>query len=79
MKREILLRRHDLILMPLKIFILEIWKENFEKKNLEKGNPNLEITMLFRSCEPMDVIIITQGNQGHPLPRNPRDLTQGII
>jgi hypothetical protein len=31
MKREIILRRHDLILMPLKLFILEIWKENFEK------------------------------------------------
>jgi hypothetical protein len=31
MGREILLRRHDLILMPLKLFILEIWKENFEK------------------------------------------------
>jgi hypothetical protein len=31
MKREILLRRHDLILMPLKLFILEIWKENLEK------------------------------------------------
>jgi hypothetical protein len=30
MEREILLRRHDLILMPLKLFILEIW-ENFEK------------------------------------------------
>jgi hypothetical protein len=31
MEGEILLRRHDLILMPLKLFILEIWKENFEK------------------------------------------------
>jgi hypothetical protein len=29
--------------------ILEIWKENFEKKNLKKGNPNLGKTMLFRS------------------------------
>jgi hypothetical protein len=62
MKREILLRRHDLILMPLKIFILEIWKENFEKKILEKGNPNLGITMLFRSHKPVDVIIITREN-----------------
>jgi hypothetical protein len=59
MKREILLRRHDLILMPLKLFILEIWKENFEKKMLERGNPNLWITTLFRSCKPVDVIIIT--------------------
>ncbi len=64
MEREILLRRHDLILMPIKLFILEIWKENFEKKILEKGNPNLGITMLFRSRKPVDVIIITQGNPG---------------
>jgi hypothetical protein len=34
MKREIILRRHDLILMPLKLFILEISKENFEKKEI---------------------------------------------
>jgi hypothetical protein len=34
-------------LLPL---ILEIWKENLEKKILEKGNPNLGITTLFRSC-----------------------------
>jgi hypothetical protein len=33
-------------LLPL---ILEIWKENLEKKILEKGNPNLWITTLFRS------------------------------
>jgi hypothetical protein len=33
-------------LLPL---ILEIWKENFEKEILEKGNPNLGITILFRS------------------------------
>jgi hypothetical protein len=32
-------------LLPL---ILEIWKEKFEKEILEKGNPNLGITMLFR-------------------------------
>jgi hypothetical protein len=31
MEREILLRRHDLILRPLKLFILEIWKEKFGK------------------------------------------------
>jgi hypothetical protein len=31
MEREILLIRHDLILMPLKLFILENWNENFEK------------------------------------------------
>jgi hypothetical protein len=31
MERGILVRRHDLILMPLKLFILEILKENFEK------------------------------------------------
>jgi hypothetical protein len=79
MKREILLRRHDLILMPLKLFILEIWKEDFEKKILEKGNPNLGITTLFRSHKPVDVIIITRGNRGHPLPQNPGDLVQGII
>jgi hypothetical protein len=64
MKWEILLRRHDLILMPLKLFILEIWKENFEKKILERGNPNLGITMLLTSRKPVDVIIITQGNPG---------------
>jgi hypothetical protein len=72
-------KRNDLILMPLKLFILEILKENFEKKILEKGNPNLGITTLFRSCEPVDVIIITQGNRGHLLPRNPGDLAQRII
>jgi hypothetical protein len=33
-------------LLPL---ILEIWKENLENKILEKGNPNLGITMLFMS------------------------------
>jgi hypothetical protein len=65
--------------MSLKLFILEIWKENLEKKILEKGNSNLGITTLFRSRKPMDIIIITQGNRGHPLPRNPRDLAQGII
>jgi hypothetical protein len=54
MEREILLRRHDLILMPLKLFLLEIWKQNFEK-----GNPNLGITTLFRSRKHVDVIIIT--------------------
>jgi hypothetical protein len=68
MKIEILLRWHDLILMLLKLFILEIWEENFEKKILENGNPNLGITMLFRSRKPMDVIIISQGNRGRPLP-----------
>jgi hypothetical protein len=67
MKREILLRRHDLILMPLKLFILETWKK-IEKKILENGNPNLGITMLFRSHKPVEVIIITRGNGGHPLP-----------
>jgi hypothetical protein len=35
--------------------------------------------MLFRSLKPVDVIIITRGNQGRPLPRNPGDLAQGII
>jgi hypothetical protein len=65
--------------MPIKIFILEIWKENLEKKILEKGNPNLGITMLFRLRKLVDVIIITQGNWGHPLSRNPGDLAQGII
>jgi hypothetical protein len=68
MKIEILLRWHDLILMLLKLFILEIWEENFEKKILENGNPNLGITMLFRSRKPMDVIIISQGNRGRLLP-----------
>jgi hypothetical protein len=65
--------------MPLKLFILKIWKGNFEKKILEKGNHNLGITTLFRSCKPVDVIIITQINRGHPLPQNPRDLAHGII
>jgi hypothetical protein len=62
-------------LLPL---ILEIWKGNFEKEILEKENPNLGITTLFRSHKPMDVIIITQGNRGHPLPQNPRGLAQGV-
>jgi hypothetical protein len=74
MKKEILLRRHDLILMPLKLFILEIWKEDFEK-----GNPNLGITTLFRLRKPMDVMIITRENRGHQLPQNPEGLAQGII
>jgi hypothetical protein len=60
--------------MPSKLFILEIWKENFEK-----GNPHLGITMLFRSYKPVDAIIITQVNQGHPLPQNLGGLAQGII
>jgi hypothetical protein len=72
MKKEIILRRHDLILMPLKLFILETWKENFEK-----GNPNLGITTLFRSHKPVDVIILTQENRGHPLPRYLGGLAQG--
>jgi hypothetical protein len=54
MKREIILRRHDPILMPLKLFILEIWKENFEN-----GNPNLGITTLLRSRKPVAVIILS--------------------
>jgi hypothetical protein len=58
---------------------LEIWKENFENEFLEKGNPNLGTTMLFSSHKPVDVIIIIQGNQGHPLPRKPGGLAQGII
>jgi hypothetical protein len=75
MKREkITLLRHDLILIPLKLFILGIWKENFDKKILEKRNPNLGITTLFRSRKPVDVSILTQENREHPLPRNPRGL-----
>jgi hypothetical protein len=31
--------------------ILEIWKENLEKKIFEKENSNLGITMLFRSSK----------------------------
>jgi hypothetical protein len=58
MKREIILTMHDLILMPLKLFILEIWKEIF----LKKGNPNLLISMLFRSHKPVVVIILTREN-----------------
>jgi hypothetical protein len=78
-KGKITLLRHDLILIPLKLFILGIWKENFDKKILEKRNPNLGITTLFRSRKPVDVIIITRGKQGYPLPQNPWDLAQGII
>jgi hypothetical protein len=37
------------------------------------------MTILFRLCKPVDVIIITQGNRGHSLPQNLRDLAQGII
>jgi hypothetical protein len=55
MKREIILRRHDLILMPLKLFIFG----NLEIFFLKKGNPNLGITTLFRLRKPMDVIIPT--------------------
>jgi hypothetical protein len=58
---------------------LKIWKENLEKKILEKGNPNLGITMLFWPHKHVDVIIITRGNRWHPLPQNPGDLAQGII
>jgi hypothetical protein len=65
--------------MPLKLFILENWKENFEKKIFENENPHPGITMLFRLHKPLDIIIITRANQGYPLPRNPRDLSQGII
>jgi hypothetical protein len=46
---------------------------------MKKENPNLGITTLFRSRKYVDVIIITQENQGHPLPQNPGGLTQGII
>jgi hypothetical protein len=35
--------------------------------------------MLFRSRKHVDVIIITQGNRGHPLPQNIVGLPQGII
>jgi hypothetical protein len=73
MEREILLRRLDLILMHLKLFVLEIWIF------LKKRNPNLGITMLFRARKPVDIIIITRGNRGHPHPRNPRGLAKGIF
>jgi hypothetical protein len=46
---------------------------------LKKGNPNLGITTLFRSCKLVDVIILTQENRGHPLSRNPGGLAQGIV
>ena len=46
---------------------------------MKKGNPNLGITMLFRSRKPADVIILAQENRGHPLPRNLVGLGQGII
>jgi hypothetical protein len=46
---------------------------------LKKENPNLGITTLFRLRKPVDVIILTQENQGHPLPQNPGGLAQGII
>jgi hypothetical protein len=35
---------------------------------LKKENPNLGITTLFSSHKPVDVIILTQENRGHPLP-----------
>jgi hypothetical protein len=35
--------------------------------------------MLLRSRKSVDVIILSQENQGHPLPQNPRGLAQGII
>jgi hypothetical protein len=60
--------------MPLKLFILEIWK-----KNLKKGNPNLGTTTQFRLCKPVDVIILTQKNRQHQLPQNPGGLAQVII
>jgi hypothetical protein len=40
------------------LLILEIWKENFEKKILEMGIHNLGITTLFRSLKHVDVITI---------------------
>jgi hypothetical protein len=43
------------------------------------GNPNLGITMLFRTHKPVDAIIITRGNREHPLPQNHGGLAQGII
>jgi hypothetical protein len=71
---KITLLRHDLILMPSNYLF---WKCG--KKILKKGNPNLGITMLFRSRKLVDVINITRRNRGHPLPRNPKDLAHGII
>jgi hypothetical protein len=34
-----------------------------------KGKPILKITTPLRSCKPVDVIIISQENRGHPLPQ----------
>jgi hypothetical protein len=46
--------------MPLNYLF---WK--FGKKLSKKGNPNLGITTLFRSCKLVDVIILTRENRGH--------------
>jgi hypothetical protein len=35
--------------------------------------------MLFSSHKLEDVIILARENRGHPLPRNPGGLAQGII
>jgi hypothetical protein len=51
--------------------ILEIRKDNVEKKILKKRNPNLDNYAIY-VAQLVDVIIITQGNQGHPLPQNPK-------
>jgi hypothetical protein len=51
----------------------------FDRQQNGKGNPILKITTLLRSREPMDVIILSRENQGHPLPRYPGDLAPGII
>jgi hypothetical protein len=53
--------------------------KKFGKKFFKKGSPNLGINTLFRSCKPVDVIILSQENRGHPLPRNLGGLAQGII
>jgi hypothetical protein len=55
------------------------WFWKFGKKILKKGSPNLGITTLFRSREPVDIIILSQENRGHPLSQNLGGLAQGII
>jgi hypothetical protein len=50
----------------------------FVERNFE-GKPNLRITTLLWSREPIDVAILSRENQGHLLPRNPGGLAQGII
>jgi hypothetical protein len=54
-------------------------ERRFGNKFFGKENPVLKITALLKSHKPMDVIILSQENQGYLLPRNSEGLAQEII